>query len=216
MPFSFTGGFGFDSKTIGMILSIQGVYQMAVQLFLFPRIVSRFGSLATLRFVALSYGGLYAVVPYLVLLPSDATRLTGLAFCLVWKVTYQSLAYPSLALQLTSAAPSLLVLGTINGVAASTASLCRALGPTLSGLVQSLGIRFGVIGLPWWASAVVCLIGAIECLGMKEVVSGNPTRPLTQVECEPCPDGLPPESSRRKSHDSTQASGRLAKEKKGG
>lgn len=216
MPFSFTGGFGFSTKTIGVILSIQGVYQMAVQLFLFPRIVTRFGSLATLRFVALSYAALYAVVPFLVLLPNDATRLTGLALCLVWKVTYQSLAYPSLALQLTGAAPSLVVLGTINGVAASTASLCRALGPTLSGLVQSLGIRLGIVGLPWWASAAMCLVGAVECLGMKEVAGGKTVPRSTRAEHEPSVDECAPELSSRKLSNLTHESVALLAEKSEG
>lgn len=181
LPFRFTGGFGLDTKTIGIIFSIQGIYQMAVQLLLFPAIIKRFGSLATLRFVAVSYGLLYAIIPYLVLLP-NTPRFVGLGLCLVWKVMYQSLAYPSLALQLTNSAPSLLVLGTINGVAASIASLSRAVGPTFSGFVQSAGIHIGVVGLPWWTAGFVCLVGAVECLGMNDRSGSEPA--LLDSECK--------------------------------
>ena len=167
LPFKFTGGFGLSTKTIGLILSMQGVYQMAVQMFLFPTIVRRFGSLKTFRFTALAYPFLYFLVPYLALLP-DHFRLPGLAIILVWKVTFQSLAYPSNMLLLTNAAPSLLVLGAINGVAASAASLSRAFGPTVSGIIQSVGLNIGYSGVPWWANAAVCIVGSVQCLWMTE------------------------------------------------
>lgn len=95
--------------------------------------------------------------------------MPGVYFCLFWRITAQVLAYPSNAILLTNSAPSLLVLGTINGVAASTASLCRAFGPTVSGLIHSVGLGMGYNGLAWWASGLVCVLGAIESLWMKEV-----------------------------------------------
>jgi hypothetical protein len=167
LPFKFVGGFALSTKTIGMILSIQGVYSMLSQIFLFPVIVRRFGSLATFRLVATLYPLLYFAVPYLVLLP-EHLRMAGVYLCLMVKVTAQILAYPSNAILLTNSAPSLLVLGAINGVAASTASLCRAFGPTVSGLVQASGLRLGYSGLAWWASALVCILGAVESFWMTE------------------------------------------------
>ncbi|KAI9874778.1 MAG: hypothetical protein M1830_009294 [Pleopsidium flavum] len=168
MPFKFTGGFALTTKTIGFMLSLQGVYSMITQIFLFPFVVRRFGSLKTFRFVVMSWPLLYFGVPYLVLLPKHL-QIAAVYFCLVWKVTAQVLAYPSNAILLTNSAPSLLVLGTINGVAASTASLCRALGPTISGLIHSAGLRMGYTGLAWWASGLICVLGAIESLWMAEV-----------------------------------------------
>ena len=167
LPFKFVGGFALSTKTIGIILSVQGVYSMLSQIFLFPVIVRRFGSLATFRLVAVLYPLLYFAVPYLVLLP-EHLRMAGVYLCLTIKVTAQVLAYPSNAIQLTNSAPSLLVLGAINGVAASTASLCRAFGPTVSGLIQASGLRMGYSGLAWWASALVCVLGAIESFWMTE------------------------------------------------
>ena len=63
----------------------------------------------------------------------------------------------------------MLVLGTINGVSASTASLARAFGPTITGLVHSWGLKMGSTGLAWWLSGTICAIGAIESLWMEEV-----------------------------------------------
>jgi hypothetical protein len=167
LPFQFSGGFALPTKVIGFILSAQGVIQMFATLFVFPFVNRRIGSLATFRVVILSYPILYLMVPYLTLVPATL-RMPCIYFVLVWKVTAQALSYPSLAIMLANSAPSKKVLGTLNGVAASSASLCRAFGPTLSGLVQSLGLSVGVLGLPWWTNSLIAMIGAILSFRMVE------------------------------------------------
>lgn len=163
LPFQFTGGLGLSSKMIGFMLSLQGVYSMLAQLFLFPVAASRFGSLKTFRLVVMLWPMLYLAVPYLILLP-ERFQLAGVYFCLLWRVTAQVLAYPSHAILLTNSAPSMLVLGVINGVAASTASLMRALGPTFSGIIYTAGLKVGCAGLVFWVSGFVSVLGAIESL----------------------------------------------------
>ena len=167
LPFRFTGGFGFSSETIGLILSVQGIYSMFAQLCLFPRIATRFGALKTFRFVLMTWPLLYLLVPYLVLLP-QRLQMPGVYLCLLWKITAHVFAFPSNAILLRNSAPSLLVLGVINGVAASTASLARALGPTFTGLIHSWGLEIGSNGVAWWASGIVCVVGALESLFLEE------------------------------------------------
>ena len=168
LPFKFVGGFGLSAKTIGLLLSIQGLYSLLAQAFLFPFAVGRFGSLKTYRVMVMVWPLLYFMVPYLVLLP-PSLRMPGVYFCLFWRTTAQVLVYPSNAILLTNSAPSLLVLGVINGVAASAASLMRAFGPTVSGLIHSWGLEMGYTGLAWWSSCIVSVIGAIESMFMEEV-----------------------------------------------
>jgi hypothetical protein len=167
LPFKFIGGFGMPTKQVGMILSSQGVYSMIAQLFFFPFVVRRVGELRCFRMVAISYPILYFTTPYLVLLP-DNLRLVGVYAILIWKITFAVLAYPANAILLTNSAPSLLVLGTINGIAASTASLSRAFGPTVSGLLYTAGLKIGYSGLAWWCSALVAILGAILSLWMSD------------------------------------------------
>src|SRR4051812_20840352 len=64
LPFKFVGGFGLPTKSIGFILSVQGVYSMIAQIFLFPLVVRRIGALGTFRFAAMSYPLLNFLVPY--------------------------------------------------------------------------------------------------------------------------------------------------------
>lgn len=168
LPFRFTGGFGLSSKTIGFMLSVQGVYSMFAQLWLFPFAASYFGTLKTFRFVLMTWPLLYLLVPYLILLP-QRLQMPGVYICLLWKITAHVFAFPSNAILLTNSAPSLLVLGVINGVAASTASLARAFGPTVTGLLHSWGLEIGSTGVAWWASGMICIVGALESLWIEEV-----------------------------------------------
>lgn len=172
LPFRFIGGFGLSTKAIGFMLSVQGVYSMIAQLFIFPLVAKRFGTLRTFRFVVLTWPVLYALVPYVVLLPKSLQTI-GIYTCLLWKITFHVLAFPSNAILLTNSAPSTLVLGVINGVAASTASLARACGPTVTGMVHAWGLEFGSTGLAWWVSGIVCAIGAVESLWIEEVTDGR-------------------------------------------
>jgi hypothetical protein len=167
LPFQFLGGFELSTKSIGAILSIQGVIQMIVTIGIFPIVNRRIGSLWTYRCAVLLYPFLYLVVPYLSLLP-DNLKLPAVYLILVWKVTSQAFAFPSSSIMLANAAPSSKVLGTLNGAAASAASASRAFGPTISGLLQSAGLSINTLGLPWWCNAAVALLGALISTMMVE------------------------------------------------
>ena len=180
LPFNFTGGFAFSTKKIGFMLSVQGVYSMLAQLFIFPFAARRFGTLKTFRFVVMTWPLLYLLVPYVVLLP-QWLQVPGVYLCLIWKITYHVLAFPSNAMLLTNSAPSLLVLGIINGVAASTASLARACGPTVTGILHSWGLELGSSGLAWWISGIISFLGALESLWLEEV-KGRMDEPDLQDE----------------------------------
>lgn len=64
-------------------------------------------------------------------------------------------------------------LGLFNGVAQSSASLARAVGPTLSGLLEAKGLARGMLGLPWWVNALVAVGGAGLSLFMVETPQGG-------------------------------------------
>ncbi|KAL8700349.1 MAG: hypothetical protein Q9224_001005 [Gallowayella concinna] len=167
LPFRFTGGFGMSSKDEGVLMVAQGFYAMFAQAILFPYLAKRFGCLKVFRMAVIAWPMLYLLVPYTVLLPQQY-RILGICFCLLWRTTGQALTYPPNNIMLTNSAPSKLVLGAINGVAGSTASLCRAFGPTITGFIYSKGLAIGVSGLGWWVTGLVCILGAGESLLMEE------------------------------------------------
>lgn len=167
MPFKFVDGYGLSPQEIGVIISVQGVYSMIATVFLFPIVVRRLGPLGLFRMIAISYPLLYLVTPYAVLLP-QSLRMAGVYGLVIWKCTFATMAYPSNAILLTNSAPSLLLLGTINGVAASTASLSRAFGPTVSGFLFSAGLGIHCPVLAWWCSALIAVAGAVISLRMTD------------------------------------------------
>ena len=167
LPFKFVGGFALSTKSIGIILSIQGVLQMIAQIFVFPVVVKKLGPLSTFRNVIFGYPILYFLVPYLSLVP-QVLRYPAILLVLVWKVTGQSLSYPSIALMLSSAAPAKRTLGTLNGFSQSSACLARTIGPVLAGIVQAAGLRLGYSGLSWWFCASVATFGAVVTFWQRE------------------------------------------------
>jgi MFS family permease len=167
LPFKFNGGFHFTTQQIGALLAVQGVLQMFAQVVIFPWASKKLGSLRTFWITISLYPFLYLIAPYLALLPKNL-RIPGIIMLLVWKVIAQSLSYPSLAIMLANASPSKKVLGTLNGAAASSASVCRGFGPTVSGAMDTFGTGLGMSGLAWWTCAGIAAIGWIPGCLMKE------------------------------------------------
>ncbi|KAI1002044.1 Major facilitator superfamily multidrug transporter [Podosphaera aphanis] len=185
LPFKFISGYGLSTKQIGVILSIQGAYSIFATVFLFPIFVRRMGALGLFRAIAISYPILYFLVPYFTFLPSSL-KIAGIYLLVIWKSTFATMAYPSNAILLTNSAPSLLMLGTINGVAASTASLSRAFGPTISGLLISAGEKVGCSGLAWWCSAAISISGALISLRMANTDGGYDVDEKIEEDPELC------------------------------
>ncbi|KAK3704904.1 hypothetical protein LTR37_013595 [Vermiconidia calcicola] len=166
LPFWFTGGFALSTKTIGGILSVQGALQMISTMVIFPFVQKHFGTLRTFRTVVLLYPFLYLLIPYVTLVP-QTLRMPAIYAILVWKVTAQAFAFPANNMMLAHATPRK-SLGTFNGIAQSSASLARAIGPSLSGLLEAAGLSHGMLALPWWFSALIATAGAILSLFMVE------------------------------------------------
>lgn len=186
IPFKFTDGFGLETKMIGVIMSVQGLYSLFSNYLIVPPVTRRLGSLRLFRILAFSYFALYLVTPYLVLLP-DSMRMPAIYLLVIWKCTFSTMAYPSNAILLANSAPSKQVLGTINGIAASTASLCRALGPTLSGLLYSWGLQTGYSGLAWWFSGLITIVGAYLS---SQITEGGPQDDVLPEEDPLLDEGL--------------------------
>ena len=167
LPFHFEGGFGWTTQTTGAFLAAQGFMQMFAQVIVFPWLSKKLGSLRTFWITLSLYPVLYLLAPYLAVLPENL-RIPGLMVLLVGKVTVQSLSYPSLAIILANSSPSKRVLGTLNGVAMSSASISRGFGPTVSGAMDSLGSNLHMSGLAWWTIAAVALLGWLPGFALRE------------------------------------------------
>ncbi|KAK8118854.1 uncharacterized protein PG998_003480 [Apiospora kogelbergensis] len=139
LPFKFVGGFGFSTAETGVLMSGQGIYSMLINAFPRP---FRYWAPGSPPCIPTRGCGLLRALPIDFLEP---------------RVPQQRHAHCRCRAQPTSS-------GTINGVAASTASLCRALAPAVSGMLYAFGLDTGYSGLAWWFSALVTIAGAFLAL----------------------------------------------------
>ena len=159
--FEFVGGLGLSAPEVGFILAVQGVCAMFIQFVVFPLLVGRFGAFSVYRVVTLLYPIPYIIVPYLDFIPTDYVYASLYIPMTIW-VFFSAMSYPCNLILLTNSTPSFLQLGTVNGFASAIASLARAFGPTLSGMIYTYGLKIGYVGLAWWINAAVCVVSAVQ------------------------------------------------------
>lgn len=157
-PLKYFGGFGLSSSEIGSILSAFGFFAMFNQFFIFPPITRRYGPMNCLRVSLGLYPLVYFLSPFAVILKEEFRRpfLYSLVFI---KNVGGIFSFPCSAILLTNSAPSLRVLGTLNGIATAVASLGRAIGPTIAGIAFSYGQKIDYLVLPFWFMGILALMG---------------------------------------------------------
>lgn len=160
--FAFTGGLGLGSSTIGLWLSAFGIAGILLQLFIYPRLQLRIGTLGILRLSLYIFPLVYALAPYLSLIdPDGALGWFALAAVICGQVMARTMAIPSTVILLTEAAPAKTVLGTVHGAGNMVSSLARAVGPAIGGMVFAWGVKHGVVGAVWWFYLVCVAVIAL-------------------------------------------------------
>jgi hypothetical protein len=159
LPFQFTGGLGLKPKAVGTSLAVLGFIGITMQLFLFPRVSARLGTIRALRTFLLCFPLSYFLVPYLSVVPSSSeppAPKTGAAmwiaiFCVLFiQVTGRTFALPSQTILVNNCSPHPSVLGSVHGLGQSVSSAARTLGPVLGGWLYGYGLNKGYVGMQWW------------------------------------------------------------------
>lgn len=83
-PFFFSGGVGMSTDNIGWTLAILGAVGLPAQLFMYPRVQRRLGTLRTLRAFLLGFPIAHALVPYIAVMPSSTPPPSGKSGWPVW------------------------------------------------------------------------------------------------------------------------------------
>jgi hypothetical protein len=162
LPIS-AGGLGLSLRTVGMIMSINGVIALIVQALIFPILADHLGVSRLFTIVTILHPISYFIMPYLLLLPSNSPLLfPGIYLCLTIRNLLQIVAYPLLLILIKEATPSRSVLGKVNGLAASAGAACRTVAPPVAGYLYTIGSRVGWSGLAWYGSGVVAIVGAVQ------------------------------------------------------
>ncbi|KAH6609613.1 major facilitator superfamily transporter [Trichoderma cornu-damae] len=177
LPFWFTGGLGLQPRSVGLAMAILGVIGISMQLFLYPNISARLGTIRSWRFFLLFFPVAYFLVPYLSVVPSTTPPpeaktgvLIWIAICcvLLFQVTGRTFALPSQVILVNNCSPHPSVLGTVHGLGQSVSSAARTIGPMVGGVVYGFGLNKGIIGLVWWGLSSVAICACLTSLVVKE------------------------------------------------
>lgn len=158
--FHFGGGLGLTTSRVGLATALIGVIGLPLQIFLYPRIQLRLGTLKCYR-TFLPFSPLaYVLMPFLVLVP----RLPWLvwpAFTVVvgLQVVSRTFSLPATIILVNNSVTDPSVLGTVHGIAQSVSSAARTLGPLVGGWGLGLGLKHNIVGAVWWALAVEAVVG---------------------------------------------------------
>lgn len=177
LPFIFTGGLGMPPRDVGFAMAILGVIGIAMQLFIYPIINAKFGTVKSWRIFLYCFPVAYVLVPYLSIVPSATPPPSKKDGILVWislccvlfiQVTGRTFALPATTILVNNASPHPSVLGTMHGIGQSLSSAGRAIGPTLGGTLYGVGLKHGVVGGVWWGLSGLALINCIASLWVRE------------------------------------------------
>lgn len=161
LPFHFSGGFGLNSNKIGTIFTTYGLACGVIQFFLFPPVCSRYGALTCFKAGTVLFPVVYVLLPYTALIQDARLQFAALMGLLLIKGFAVIVGFPCITILLTNSAPSVRILGTLNGFATTFSGLGRAVGPTMAGATFSWGVKRGYVIPAWWLLAVVAVLQAI-------------------------------------------------------
>lgn len=142
---------------------------MLIQFLIFPPAARYFGVLNCLKTVAVTFPVAYILTPFTALLPNQTAQQVGIFTIMLLKCWAAIFAFPCSTILLTNSAPSLRVLGTLNGVSTSISALGRAAGPAIGGWTFSYGVDIGYVILPWWTLASFAILGAVPVWWLVEM-----------------------------------------------
>lgn len=190
-PFDIPGGVGLSTRTVGVIMSTDGIIALVIQSVIFPALAQWLGIWRLFVMVTVLHPIAYFIVPFLVFLPQNLTFF-GIYACLVVRNILSIIDYPVLLILIKQASPSDSVMGKINGLAASAGAAARTIAPPLAGSLYSAGAEIGCTGIAWWGSSLVALLGVSQ-LWFIQPKSHSSATVTSAAPCQSSPiSGQPP------------------------
>lgn len=177
LPLLFTGGLGMPAATVGVATSFLGIIGMILQIFLYPPIQARLGTIRSFCWFLPLFPVAYFVAPYLSIIPSSTPApepssgimiWLGIVFTLLLQVTARTFTLPASIILLNNCSPHPSVLGTIHGLGQSVSAGFRTIGPVVGGRWYGYGLDIGMVAWGWWFVAVMSIAACVTALGMHE------------------------------------------------
>ncbi|POS74825.1 major facilitator superfamily transporter [Diaporthe helianthi] len=177
LPFVFTGGLGLPPAKVGTAMAVLGVLGITLQLFVYPALSARLGTVRCLRMALVCFPLAYFLAPFLSLVPSSTEPPTPKSGPAMWiaisgvllcQVVGRTFAAPNMAILVNNCSPHPSVLGTFHGLAQTCSSAARTLGPVLCGFLYGVGLAHGVVGGVWWGLSLWAVMGWLTSWLLRE------------------------------------------------
>ncbi|KAI1189166.1 major facilitator superfamily domain-containing protein [Nemania serpens] len=168
LPWVFTGGLGMPAATVGLATSILGIIGMVFQIFAYPPIHARLGTLRGFRYFMALFPIAYFLAPYLAVLPSATEPPAPASGIIIWmfmtvvqvfQVMARTVTLPASIILLNNCSPHPSVLGLVHGLGQSVSAGFRTVGPIVGGWWYGASLEAGVVAAGWWGIAAVAALG---------------------------------------------------------
>lgn len=164
----FPGGLGLSMNAVGVIMAINGAIALFIQAVIFPIAAEKIGVFRLFLIVTVLHPIACLLMPFLVWVPESLVH-PAIYLCLTVRDVFNIIVYPLLLILIKEATPSSAILGKVNGFAASAGAACRMIAPPVAGYLYMLGSRVDCTALAWWGSALIAVIGSVQCFSIERV-----------------------------------------------
>ncbi|KAI6080380.1 MFS general substrate transporter [Hypoxylon rubiginosum] len=177
LPWVFTGGLGMPASTVGVATAMLGLLGIILQIFLYPPVHARLGTLRGFRWFMPLFPVAYFLAPYLAVLPSTVAPPEPASGPIVWiymtiiqflSVMARTITLPASIILLNNCSPHPSVLGLVHGLGQSVSAGFRTVGPIVGGWWYGQSLEKGMIGASWWAIAFVSALGCAAAMFIYE------------------------------------------------
>ncbi|KAK1674903.1 hypothetical protein BDP55DRAFT_694303 [Colletotrichum godetiae] len=171
LPFLFSGGAGMKPDQIMWSLFIVGMMGLPTQLFIYPRISRRLGTLKMWRKLMLGMPLLYFILPYIAAMPSTTPPPAGKTGFMVWfliilvqimMVGTSTFVVPAQLVLTNLSSPHPSALARTHSSAFLLSGLIRSATSSIAGIVYSYGSSHNITGLVWWIASGVAVLGVLN------------------------------------------------------
>jgi len=162
---------------ISYAMAIMGLIVLTLQLFIYPSIPKRLGTLNCYRVFSLVFPIAYFVAPFLLGIQTGQDTATTATNILLWitiaivllaHIPARIFVMPASITLLNNCTPHPSTLATIHGIWQTTSAAFRTVGPVVAGYLYRIGNSLRVVGLVWWTMCVMAVIAWLISLFIRE------------------------------------------------
>lgn len=173
-PFTIVGGFGWNTKSIGTLISSTGIMGILIILLIFPFIDSKLGTINGYRLSTTFFPLVYLLVPFTIFTLKEYNDSypkwlsTAVLYSLTaLKTLASSTGLPQInILNHRAAAPQHRIY--VNSTIMSTLAFANFSAPLIFGWLMSVGENHEIGWLIWWIMAALSIVGMVQLFWLED------------------------------------------------